>query len=78
MTLDLSTGTYDLGSTQIGVAGLVGAVTGEGSAVSGNTNSGNVAVTANASVKVNIDGAVAIPGSATVSDNANTGTVTGK
>ena len=78
VTLDLSTGTYDLGSTQIGVAGLVGAVTGEGSAVSGNTNSGNVAVTANASVKVNIDGAVAIPGSATVSDNANTGTVTGK
>ena len=78
VTLDLSTGTYDLGSTQIGVAGLMGAVTGEGSAVSGNTNSGNVAVTANASVKVNIDGAVAIPGSATVSDNANTGTVTGK
>ena len=78
VTLDLSTGTYDLGSTQIGVAGLVGVVTGEGSAVSGNTNSGNVAVTANASVKVNIDGAVAIPGSATVSDNANTGTVTGK
>ena len=78
VTLDLSTGTYDLGSTQIGVAGLVGAVTGEGSAVSGNTNSGNVAVTANASVKVNIDGVVAIPGSATVSDNANTGTVTGK
>ena len=76
VTLDLSTGTYDLGSTQIGVAGLVGAVTGEGSAVSGNTNSGNVAVTANASVKVNIDGAVAIPGSATVSDNVNTGTVT--
>ena len=78
VTLDLSTGTYDLGSTQIGVAGLVGAVTGSGSTVSGNTNSGNVAVTANASVKVNIDGAVAIPGSATVSDNANTGTVTGK
>ena len=78
VTLDLSTGTYDLGSTQIGVAGLVGVVTGSGSTVSGNTNSGNVAVTDNASVKVNIDGAVAIPGSAAVSDNANTGTVTGK
>ena len=33
VTLDLSTGTYDLGSTQIGVAGLVGVVTGSGSTV---------------------------------------------
>ena len=78
VTLDLSTGTYDLGSTQIGVAGLVGAVTGEGSAVSGNTNSGNVTVTAAGSGTIEADGEVAIPGSATVSDNANTGTVTGK
>ena len=79
VTLDLGTETqYDFKDKQIGVAGLVGAVTGEGSTVSENTNSGNVAVTANASVKVNIDGAVAIPGSAAVSDNANTGTVTGK
>ena len=76
VTLDLSTGTYDLGSTQIGVAGLVGAVTGEGSAVSGNTNSGNVTVTAAGSGTIEADGVVAIPGSAAVSDNVNTGTVT--
>ena len=78
VTLDLSTGTYDLGSTQIGVAGLVGVVTGSGSTVSGNTNSGNVAVTAAGSGTIEADGEVAIPGSAAVSDNANTGTVTGK
>ena len=76
VTLDLSTGTYDLGSTQIGVAGLVGAVTGEGSAVSGNTNSGNVTVTAAGSGTIEADGVVAISGSAAVSDNVNTGTVT--
>ena len=76
VTLDLSTGTYDLGSTQIGVAGLVGMVTGSGSTVSGNTNSGNVTVTAAGSGTIEADGVVAIPGSAAVSDNANTGTVT--
>ena len=76
VTLDLSTGTYDLGSTQIGVAGLVGVVTGSGSTVSGNTNSGNVTVTAAGSGTIEADGVVAIPGSAAVSDNANTGTVT--
>ena len=78
VTLDLSTGTYDLGSTQIGVAGLVGVVTGSGSTVSGNTNSGNVTVTAAGSGTIEADGVVAISGSAAVSDNANTGTVTGK
>ena len=78
VTLDLSTGTYDLGSTQIGVAGLVGVVTGSGSTVSGNTNSGNVTVTAAGSGTIEADGEVAIPGSAAVSDNDNTGTVTGK
>ena len=78
VTLDLSTGTYDLGSTQIGVAGLVGVVTGSGSTVAGNTNSGNVTVTAAGSGTIEADVVVAIPGSATVSDNANTGTVTGK
>ena len=76
VTLDLSTGTYDLGSTQIGVAGLVGVVTGSGSTVSGNTNSGNVTVTAAGSGTIEADGVVAIPGSAAVSDNVNTGTVT--
>ena len=76
VTLDLSTGTYDLGSTQIGVAGLVGVVTGSGSTVSGNTNSGNVTVTAAGSGTIEADGVVAIPGSAAVSGNANTGTVT--
>ena len=76
VTLDLSTGTYDLGSTQIGVAGLVGVVTGSGSTVSGNTNSGNVTVTAAGSGTIEADGEVAIPGSAAVSDNVNTGTVT--
>ena len=76
VTLDLSTGTYDLGSTQIGVAGLVGVVTGSGSTVSGNTNSGNVTVTAAGSGTIEADGGVAIPGSAAVSDNVNTGTVT--
>ena len=76
VTLDLSTGTYDLGSTQIGVAGLVGVVTGSGSTVSGNTNSGNVTVTAAGSGTIEADGVVAIPGSAAVSDNGNTGTVT--
>ena len=75
VTLDLSTGTYDLGSTQIGVAGLVGVVTGSGSTVSGNTNSGNVTVTAAGSGTIEADGVVAIPGSAAVSDNDNTGTV---
>ena len=78
VTLDLSTGTYDLGSTQIGVAGLVGVVTGSGSTVAGNTNSGNVTVTAAGSGTIEADGEVAIPGSAAVSGNANTGTVTGK
>ena len=78
VTLDLSTGTYDLGSTQIGVAGLVGVVTGSGSTVAGNTNSGNVTVTAAGSGTIEADGVVAIPGSAAVSDNVNTGTVTGK
>ena len=76
VTLDLSTGTYDLGSTQIGVAGLVGVVTGSGSTVAGNTNSGNVTVTAAGSGTIEADGEVAIPGSAAVSGNANTGTVT--
>ena len=76
MTLDLSTGTYDLGSTQIGVAGLVGVVTGSGSTVAGNTNSGNVTVKAAGSGTIEADGEVAIPGSAAVSGNANTGTVT--
>lgn len=76
VTLDLSIGTYDLGSTQIGVAGLVGVVTGSGSTVAGNTNSGNVTVTAAGSGTIEADGAVAIPGSAAVSDNVNTGTVT--
>ena len=76
VTLDLSTGTYDLGSTQIGVAGLVGVVTGSGSTVAGNTNSGNVTVTAAGSGTIEADGEVAIPGSAAVSDNVNTGTVT--
>ena len=76
VTLDLSTGTYDLGSTQIGVAGLVGVVTGSGSTVAGNTNSGNVTVTAAGSGTIEADGVVAIPGSAAVSDNVNTGTVT--
>ena len=76
VTLDLSTGTYDLGSTQIGVAGLVGVVTGSGSTVSGNTNSGNVTVTAAGSGTIEADGVVAIPGSAAVLDNVNTGTVT--
>ncbi len=76
VTLDLSTGTYDLGSTQIGVAGLVGVVTGSGSTVSGNKNSGNVTVTAAGSGTIEADGVVAISGSAAVSDNVNTGTVT--
>ena len=76
VTLNLSTGTYDLGSTQIGVAGLVGVVTGSGSTVAGNTNSGNVTVTAAGSGTIEADGVVAIPGSAAVSGNANTGTVT--
>ena len=75
VTLDLSTGTYDLGSTQIGVAGLVGVVTGSGSTIAGNTNSGNVTVTAAGSGTIEADGEVAIPGSAAVSDNDNTGTV---
>ena len=76
VTLDLSTGTYDLGSTRIGVAGLVGVVTGSGSSVTGNTNSGNVTVTAAGSGVIEAHGEVAIPGSAAVSDNTNTGTVT--
>lgn len=78
VVLDLGTTQYDLGSVQVGVAGIAGAVTGSGCSVSGNTNSGAVSAVANTAGTVTVDGIVAIPGSASVSDNVNTGSVTGK
>lgn len=76
VSLDLGEEAYTWDGVQVGIAGIIGAVTGTGSSVSGNTNSGAVSVVANTTSPLTVDGTIAIPGSASVSDNTNTGTVT--
>ena len=76
VSLDLGEEAYTWDGVQVGIAGIIGAVTGTGSSVSGNTNSGAVSVVANTTSPLTVDGTIAIPGSASVSYNTNTGTVT--